>query len=249
MTDFDSIYKYAKHFFKQANEGEFWLSDEGDLEPAPLKKIEPFEYRKDRDSKEILHTVGDEGDLLVIDDTIFVWKLDNETKARVLDYAAGLPEGSELKVEETSTGKELSISDLESEPAAKLASVAASLEKKILKKKLNKSAQNSAAPTISQNSIEDALYNAGLSPWVNPPSSDAAVEINYNSPFFMKFVNPALDTLPDGTKITVVVRANGDVVTKPSSFVKQPTMQLFAKSVKNLAVKGSADAILIKDYG
>jgi hypothetical protein len=88
-----------------------------------------------------------------------------------------------------------------------------------------------------------------LSPWENPPSSDSAVEINYNSPFFTKFVNPALDLSPDGTRVTVIVKANGDVVTIPSSFVKNPTMQTFAKAVKRLAVPGSNDATLIKDYG
>jgi hypothetical protein len=133
MTDFDFIYKFAKSFHKKADgDGEFWLSDEG-LEPAPLKNIEPFDFKKDRDSKEVLHTVGDEGDLLIIDDTIFVWELDAETKEKIISRLSDLETKGVLKVEETSTGNEIDLSEIESEPETKLASIASKLEK-IVKK-------------------------------------------------------------------------------------------------------------------
>jgi hypothetical protein len=114
------------------------------------------------------------------------------------------------------------------------------------------------AQQITQSTIEEAIYNAGLSPWSqNPKSSTSSVgdvEIKYDAPFFTDYVNPALDET-GVSKVSITVNPDGSlaVSTAPSgqegAFLATPTMKNYAAKVKPLAVSGSNPARLIQDYG
>lgn len=180
MIDYNSIYKCAKNFHKIATEGEFWLDEEG-ARPAPLKEVEPFNYLKDKDSKEVLHTVGEEGDLLIIDDTIFVWKLDNETVDKITNYAKSNPDADKLVVEETSTGKTINVSDLGEEEVVseELATIASLVDK------FSKYAQTTSSQL--------ADYQDVIGPFVGIKISGWNKQIIETSPIIQDINNLAVD--------------------------------------------------------